>query len=961
MVNLFFFLKFKSQLRKTRPDIVKNIDDSLVRSINNAGGKITGDRFVISAAFNEDTIGFWLDMFILAEGLTKNIDSYRELFGFSLVICEKSPESPEMLCRYLSGYNGAFIDERAVKKMIPYASFEKPSEWMKKNKKRRYSSGNFYKIKEFKTFKSVNKNEISFHNEIIKIFDQENKKNILILGPFYWQIRGGVYSFTEKLNGHFPPLLICFETIGLGSLVDIWSPNIRSLSGNIQTDEIDSRWEFLFRERIRSGISDYIYKYANLFLQLVFNFYTAAAGRKKKTPVLLLENVHLADNDIMNLLMESLEQFNKSAKQKILIFGTGDADINSTKLKQCDSLFDIIKKIKNTKSETLFFPPLSLDLWEIIYSISLFAVFYPPDLIGQLLEEEGKNPEMIAKAFSILHSLGIINSVREPRLMKIHFIEYSRNVLGKNAARIDALVYGRLLDWTLKRKLNACYRLLTIISGLKPIPRDPSLETKISGGENQIIENELVEYRKFADQTGENYKNSASIKIDDMLLLKSIFTDIVSKTTVSIDTAMNNGEFEKLLNERAGAMRQIYRTSMALGGGSDADIEKIFSENNQLEKIPNEYDSLPTLKAQIIVNHCVYYLGHYNEKKASEKAKEAILLGQRNNTFSLPQSYRLYSLVCLSKQRIDETIEYIGFALTNAEKAGNYYEYAVCAYYAAVTHFLYGDIFKAVKFTRKSIEQALIAGSPEWADRSRFFLGRIEFELGRYNEAFDIFDKLSREPYGGDTFDKLNLLAAWIYRCKIYTQSPDIPRPNIIIHDADVFEIEASYLSGNYQKAADLCASYVNPFSNESFLYIERPDWRSGFAQCEHLYFNHGEIQNRMISLFNSLSLSALSKTSFSESGEYAGKALEEIQKILRDDRLCEMDPWAAFYYYAKYRILEQTGANQVDMSTSVSMAFKRLQRRATRIEDAETRSQYLTGPRWNRELNQAAKEFKLI
>ncbi|MCL2276693.1 MAG: hypothetical protein FWC21_02220 [Treponema sp.] len=952
-------MKFKSQLRKTRPDIVKNIDDSLVRSINNAGGKITGDRFVISAVFNEDTIGFWLDMFILTESLTKNIGEYRELFGFSLIICDKFPESPEMLCRYLSSYNGVFIDEKAAKKMVPYASFEKPPEWMRKNKKRRYSSGNFFKIKEFKTFKSVNKNDIVFYNEIIKIFEQENRKNVLILGPFYWQIRGGLYSFIEKLNGHFPPLLICFDSIGLGSLVDIWSHGIRSLSGNTHTEEIDSSWEFLFRERIRFGISEYIYKRAKAFLQLVFVFYAAAAVKKKKTPVLLLENVHLADNDIMNLLIESVEQFNLGARQKILLYGTGDADINSGKLKQCDSLFDIIKKIKNTKTDPLFYPALSLDLWEIIYSISLFAVFYPPELTAQLLEEEGKNPEMIAKAFSILHSLGIINSTSEPRLMKIHFIEYSRNVIGINAARVDALVYGRLLDWTLKRKLNACYRLLTIITGFKPVSREISSEERLFISENLIAEDQFNDTKKPPEDL--NPPKKALIKIDDTLVLKSIFSDIVSETTGSIETAISAGEFDQLLNDRSDIMKLIYKTSMALCGGSGEDIENIFNENNQLEKISGEYDSLPALKAQIIVNHCAYYLGHYNEKKASEKAKEAILLGQRNNTFSLPQSYRLYSLVCLSKQRIDETIEYIGFALTNAEKAGNYYEYSICAYYAAVTHFLYGDIFKAVKFTRKSIEQALLAGSPEWADRSRFFLGRVEFELGRYNEALEIFEKLGKEPHGRRAPDKLNLLVAWIYRCKIYTQSPYIPRPDIVIHDADIFEIEASYLSGNYQKAVELCASYVNPFSNESFLYIERPDWRSGFAQCEHLYFYHGEIQNRMISLFNALSLSALSKTAFSKSNEFAGRALEEIQNILRDDRLCEMDPWAAFYYYAKYRILEQTGANQVDMSTSVSMAFKRLQRRATRIEDSETRGQYLTGPRWNRELNQAAKEFKLI
>jgi len=945
MVNLFFFLKFKSQFRKTRPDIVQNIDESLARSIADAGGKITGERFVISAVFNEDTIGFWLDMYILIENLIKNIDSYRELFGFSLVICAKYPESPEMLCRYLSCYNGAFVDDKAAKKMIPYASFEKPSEWMKRTKKRKYSSGNFYKIKEFKTFAPVNKNEQNFHNEIIKIFDQENKKNILILGPLYWQIRGGLYNYVSKLNGGFPALIICFENIGLGAIVDIWSLNIRSAAGGSPPEELDSLWEFLFRERVRSGVSDYISRCAVKFLVLVFNFYVSAAAKKKKTPVLLLENIHLADKNVMDLLLESLERFNQQGRQKILLLGTGEADIHSARLKQCDSIFDIIKKIKNSKADALHFPPLSADLWEMIYAISLFSRYFPPELSGQLFEEGGKNPAMVAKAFAILHTLGIIHSPREPRLLRMHYTEHSRNILGSKAGKVKALVYQRLLDWTLKRKINACFRLLTIISGFEPelIPSD-----------------ENPDGASVNDTPDAGFEIDSAAEIDDMLLLKSIFSDIVNKTVSAIDTAMYSGEFDILVKDKALALRQIYKTSMALSSGSDIDIENNFPDNHP-ENGYNEFNSFPALKAQIIVNHCAWYLGHYNEKRASEKAKEAILLGQRNNTFSLPQSYRLYSLVCLSKQRIDETIEYIGFALANAEKAGNYFEFAVSAYYAAATHFLYGDLFKAAKFTRKSIEQALIAGSPDWADRANFFLGRIEFELGRYAEAYDIFDKLSREPYGSDTYDKLNLFAAWIYRCNIYSKNPDTPKPNIKNYDADIFEIEAAYLSGNYRKAVDLSVSFDNPFVDESFLYIERPDWRSGFTQCEHLYFKHGEIQNRMISLFYSLSLSQLSKTDPNRQPSGSGDALLGIQTILDDDRLCEMDPWAAFYYYAKYRILERSGANQVDMGTSVSMAFKRLQKRAVKIEDVETRGQYLTGPRWNRELNQAAKEFKLI
>jgi hypothetical protein len=109
-----------------------------------------------------------------------------------------------------------------------------------------------------------------------------------------------------------------------------------------------------------------------------------------------------------------------------------------------------------------------------------------------------------------------------------------------------------------------------------------------------------------------------------------------------------------------------------------------------------------------------------------------------------------------------------------------------------------------------------------------------------------------------------------------------------------------------------------------------------------------------MIGIFNALAKSRLSAQGSEE-------AIQSVQQILRDEKLCEMDPWDAFYFYAKYRILEQTVSNPVDLSTAVSMAFKRLQRRAGRIEDIETRRQYLNGPHWNSELCVAAREFKLI
>jgi len=50
-----------------------------------------------------------------------------------------------------------------------------------------------------------------------------------------------------------------------------------------------------------------------------------------------------------------------------------------------------------------------------------------------------------------------------------------------------------------------------------------------------------------------------------------------------------------------------------------------------------------------------------------------------------------------------------------------------------------------------------------------------------------------------------------------------------------------------------------------------------------------------------------------------------------------------------------------VDMNTVVSIAYKRLQRRAARIDDKETKQAFLTLSRWNNALILAAREYKLV
>jgi hypothetical protein len=945
MINLLFYLKFKSQLRRTRPDIIRKLDESITHSIYSAGGKISENKTIIQAVFNENTIGFFLDMYILIENVKKEIESNNDFFGYTLVIGSELPNTSEKLCSFLANPGGTFIYKKNIRNFVPYVSFEKPHEWLNEDETHKYDSSNFYRIKELKEFRNTGRDDYELHNEILRILKQEKEKNILILGQPDNNIRSGLYKYCKNLNYGFPPLTICFNDTGIGAFVDIWSLSIRSIcegehelysstdySSKITMEEIDNLWELLFRERLRDEVSNYVIRCLNRFLCLVYKYYINAAMKKKFIPVLVLENIHLAGNTLTEILYNSLTDIvpvrpgdngvisvktnfssvsNKNI-YKLIILGTGEDSIAVEKLRQWELIFNNIKKIGLKNNNEIFYPRLSTELWEIVFAISTLSHYFPPELFQKIFEENELNPVMITRAFSILHKSGIIDNLREPKVVNVCFEENAKKLLNEGTKKIKKLVYTQILNWTEKRNINPCFRMLVIISDME-----------------------------------------GSKQIDDILLLKSILSDIINETIKGIETAIKSGQFERITSIKANAIRYIFNTLKALHTGNFNDIENAFN-NSRNEDVNNEYDQYPVLKTQILINLSAYYLGKHDTKEAAERAKESIFIGQAKNAYCLPQAYRIYALVCLAKQQITETIEYLGFAVTNAEKINNYHETAISAYYLAAAYFLYGDINNSAKYADKSIKQSLETGRTEWADLSRFLEGRIEQELGNYKKALKIYESIHTDPFGNISEDKSSLLAAWIYRCKIYIKDYNNKNISLTNNDAKLFEIEAAFLCADYKKAIELSYSYKNPFSDNNFLFTEQVDWKSGFSQCEHLYFSNGEIEDRLNCMFHSLALSYQKENKNEE-------ALEKIQHILRDEKLCEIDPWNAFYFYAKYRILYNTSDDVVDMSTAVSMAFKRLQRRAGRIEDIETRRQYLNGAYWNKELSLTAREFKLI
>jgi tetratricopeptide (TPR) repeat protein len=249
---------------------------------------------------------------------------------------------------------------------------------------------------------------------------------------------------------------------------------------------------------------------------------------------------------------------------------------------------------------------------------------------------------------------------------------------------------------------------------------------------------------------------------------------------------------------------------------------------------------------------------------------------------------------------------------------------------------------------------AVISGRKEWALRSRFLMGRFYFEIGLYKDALNVFTSLM-ENWKDDPASKQYLfLSNWSNRAKLYLADKTNETPVFNGGDGKIFEIEAAYLFGDYKKTIALADAMIASQTDMSFHFLEQPDWTSGFAQCELLLYSKKDYWYRMVTVWRSLALCKVDKTR-------ANEAVHIMQQIMRDERMADIDPNASFYFFANFLLLDETGANEVDRNTAISMAFKRLQRRASRIDDIETRRTYLASQYWNKILFATAKEYKLI
>ena len=152
MVQIAFFLRFRRQLQYTRPNLISRLENTVVQAAREAGGKISTDRSLIKAAFDDNSPGFWLDMLILTETITRAIEENAiDLYGYSLLIGKSLPNIPSYLCRLLACADGGiYLDQNAARALQPYLKVDDQGKPV--SREDRYGEKAFSRLWEIKTF-----------------------------------------------------------------------------------------------------------------------------------------------------------------------------------------------------------------------------------------------------------------------------------------------------------------------------------------------------------------------------------------------------------------------------------------------------------------------------------------------------------------------------------------------------------------------------------------------------------------------------------------------------------------------------------------------------------------------------------------------------------------------------------------------------------------------------------------
>ena len=931
---MMFSIRFREQLSRTRPSLIKSLEEAVTLSASSAGALFSREPGALGpqclgAQFDRDRIGFWLKILVFCEEVHRALqEAEGDLYGAALTL--GAMVSEEELLKFSStlGREGAsypagiWCSPEVQGALEFFCIFGGPS-----------PLGDFRELLSFRS-PGMASNSHLYENQdwgTLRSFLDPGGGNLILLGPKSRAHIKGIYHFFKDES----PLRVSFGAGGRGLVcfADAFSQAEASMAPLLAPEvyaELKALSALLFRERLRDEWSPYTLEKGRSFVSLLLRSYAHSAASRGRAPLLIIQEPSGRDLMSRKIFLEVYGALEKKIPLLALDSSGGET------LRDWMPLFSQVSRSPggapiNEDDPAQILQALPESLLETLFFMSLLGRYFPSELFPQLFEEEDLSPQVYQRSLGILEVLGLVRP-EDPRLDLGAFESFSSAESGIWKDRVRQGVRNRILAWTDLGRIRPCFNLLRILLELGQGPRE-------------------------------------------VLVLRSLRADILNGTWEGIEEALRDGSFPSLVSagpvsrDKVRILFFIYKTQKALLWGTQEEIHGAFKEPPPRLNLEDE-EVYEGYQAQVLFNQGAYDIGIGNLGAASESVRKLMQLNQKLGKDGL-SAHRLFALVHFSRQRLDDAMEYIGFALEHAGRSSQHEELILSCYYGASIYFIQGNLTRSLQLALRAEETARTLGLHDWENRIKLLKGRIYFEVGLYEDALLVFEAiLSSGMLGRGAF---HTAAAWRYRALVFLNQNPGSELGIDLSGSDgrIFEIEGAYYGGDHQRVLRLAEAYASSLegSEQGFSYTEQPDWKSGYSQCEYMFQNTKASGARTVWVYRTLAQYALES-----SPEMKLKYLGAMQRFIRDELQPDSDPYDAFFFHSWYLMLKdykdthrdsQNPRGQdpqaIDITTLVSMAYKRLQRRAGRIDDLKTKQAFLGKSRWNSAIYLAARENNLL
>ena len=346
-------------------------------------------------------------------------------------------------------------------------------------------------------------------------------------------------------------------------------------------------------------------------------------------------------------------------------------------------------------------------------------------------------------------------------------------------------------------------------------------------------------------------------------------------------------------------------------------------------------------------------------ERASKGAREAMLeLGKHAPPRLEARSQRMMGLASLAQDRHAEAADYLTNAQELAEGYGDDYERMMAAYAKALVEFLTGGLVRSAQSAACATTSAIRLFRMDMVTAIDALLGRIDLELGLYDDAVRRFAALGERAarYGIRGAER----RATIWRARAAAYAGEFDEAATLLElaaddpEARVFRGELEILRGRPREARTWLDQPAEPLARP-FGPPDSIDWSSLFSEIEGRSIRFESADAPLAELRSALGLFARGLD------ERDPNCAIELHDLTRADRGSRINPAIGTYSFFCYLLEERLPEPPVDKQTVLSRAFKTLQQRAGRIEDRAQRAFYMEKNAWNKRLLEAARTHKFI